>query len=236
MGNHSLVPANWQLPDSIKERLGRSAGPQRIILEEGHLLIVLHELPQPSQIHRNGVLFWRQPNGAWFASNGSGIAALGAHLATFHQELDKLTRDEMIADTARQYHLILTQLSPINRTVRHTKETLQKAREAMPDDERLIDYRDQAAALERSADLLLQEANYGLTFTAARRSEEEAEAARRLNVLAAIFLPLTALTGLFGMTMHSNTGFEKMPGSFFIVAAGGLALGLAIAFFLRKKS
>lgn len=112
---------------------------------------------------------------------------------------------------------------------------MQKAREAMAEDERLIDLRDRAAGFKTAADLLLQDAGYGLNFTVARRSEEEADAARRLNVLAAIFLPLTAATGLFSMTMKSGTGFEDLPSSFWLVGGGGLVVGLILARMLGRR-
>lgn len=230
-----MLPGHWKLPKSLRDRLGREAGPQRMMLEEGHLLIVLHQLPKPGDQTRQGVYFWRNLEGGWSASTGGKLDALAAHFELFEKALARMTDAEYNASSARQYHDVLTELTPICRTVRHAKEVMQKAREAMPDDERLIDLRDRAAGLERTADLLLQDAGYGLNFTVARRSEEEADAARRLNVLAAIFLPLTAASGLFSMTMKSGTGFEDWPSSFWVVAGGGLLVGLMLARALGRR-
>ena len=182
-----------------------------------------------------GIYFWRNAEGGWSASNGGKLDAMGAHFEVFEKALARLTEAEYKASSAREYHDVLTELTPICRTVRHAKEVMQKAREAMAEDERLIDLRDRAAGLERTADLLLQDAGYGLNFTVARRSEEEADAARRLNVLAAIFLPLTAATGLFSMTMKSGTGFEDLPSSFWLVGGGGLFVGLILARMLGRR-
>jgi Mg2+ and Co2+ transporter CorA len=74
-----------------------------------------------------------------------------------------------------------------------------------------------------------------LNFTVARRSEEEAEAARQLNIMAAIFLPLSTLTGVFGMTMQSRTGFENQDGSFWIITGCGLGVGLLAAILLGRR-
>lgn len=40
------LPENWNLPERIKERFGQTHGQQRAMLEEGHLLLILHRLPK----------------------------------------------------------------------------------------------------------------------------------------------------------------------------------------------
>ena len=232
-----MIPAHWTLPVSLQERLGREPGPQRMILEEGHLLLVLNKLPKAGDPQRQGVFFWRSPTGAWQASEreGEGLPILKAHFVAFSAALDRLTAVEIKADSAKEYHAILTELAPITRTVRHAHETLQKAREALPEEDRIIDLRDQAAALERSAELLLQDANYGLNFTVARRTEEEAESARRLNLLVAIFLPLSTLAGVFSMGLKSGTGLEAHPQAFWLIVTAGLLLGTVLAILLGRR-
>ena len=230
-----MIPSDWQLPLRLQERLGTEAGPQRSMWEEGHLLLILHALPKPGDSRRTGAFFWRTPDEVWKGADGDGLAGLTAHFNTFEQALADLSAAEAKASSAREYHDVLTVLAPITRTVRHAHEVMQKARETLPEEERLIDLRDRSAALERAAELLLQDANYGLNFTVARRSEEEAEAARRLNILAAIFLPLTTLTGVFSMSMQSRTGFEAQPDSFWIVVAAGLGVGLLAAWMLGRR-
>ena len=78
-----MIPDHWNLPPSLRERLGREAGPQRMMLEEGHLLLVLHKLPKAGETQRHGIMFWRSPAGAWAASEGEGLAGLTAHFGTF---------------------------------------------------------------------------------------------------------------------------------------------------------
>ena len=43
-----IIPPTWNLPEAIRVRLGQSTyGRQRAIVEEGHLLLVLHKPPGP---------------------------------------------------------------------------------------------------------------------------------------------------------------------------------------------
>jgi hypothetical protein len=41
----NLLPPDWDVPAKIRARLGTTAGRQRLIQEDGHLLLVLHAPP-----------------------------------------------------------------------------------------------------------------------------------------------------------------------------------------------
>ena len=61
----------------------------------------------------------------------------------------------------------------------------------------------------------------------ARTGREMAAASHRLNIIAAIFLPLTALGSMFGMNLVS--GLEKQPiWLFWAVLVAGVAIGLGV--------
>ena len=45
----NFVPKSWELPESIRKRLGDDAGRQRLMDEEGHLLMILHQPPEPEE-------------------------------------------------------------------------------------------------------------------------------------------------------------------------------------------
>ena len=62
------IPADWNIPDKLRDRLGPSAGRQRLLVEDGHLLIVLHAATGADEIGRRGRFFWRNPDGDWRAS------------------------------------------------------------------------------------------------------------------------------------------------------------------------
>ncbi len=63
--------------------------------------------------------------------------------------------------------------------------------------------------------------------TRSRLRQEALQESRRLNTLAALFFPLTALTSVFGMNLPS--GMESMGvGLFWGIFFAGIVLGLAI--------
>lgn len=237
----SLLPKLWVLPEAIRQRLGREPGPQRAMLEEGHLLIILHELPEIGAKGRKAVLFWRKPEGEWLTNQtGNGLTALAAHLKAFDDKLVALDAEEDRAMTAAAYHLVLEHLAPVLRTARGLHRGLQQAREMVKGERELINLRDQAAAVERTAELLLQDAEFGLNFTMARQAESQAASARqmaktahRLNLLAALFLPITALASVFGMNFDS--GIADSPAAFWGVCVVGLAAGLGLAALLGRR-
>lgn len=236
------LPKLWQIPDSIRNRLGRDAGPQRAMYEDGHLLIILHQIPGPDDHGRKPALFWRNPEGQWKTSlDGTGLPALASHLKTFDDTLLELENAESRASTATEYHTVLERLAPVLRSSHGLHRALQQAREMLKDERELINLRDQAAAIERNAELLLQDAQFGLNFTVARQAESQAATARqmaatahRLNLLAALFLPLTALASIFGMDIHSR--LPDTPANFWLICLAGLALGLAVMAFLSRKT
>ena len=237
----SLLPAAWQVPASIRNRLGREAGPQRAMYEEGHLLLILHEVPPADGPERKPAFFWRNPAGEWKTSRY--ILACGNltdYLKTFEDRLLKLDADETAASTAAQQHEVLEAAAPVLRAVRGVHRALQQAREMVKEDRELINHRDRAAALERTAELLVQDAQFGLSFIAARQSESQAESARRmaatahrLNILAAVFLPLTAVASLLSMEVHA--GVPDTQENFWMIVAGTALVGIVIALMVRRK-
>ena len=231
-----IIPKLWTtIPEAIRNRVGREPGPQRAMLEEEHLLIILHQIPGPDDASRRPALFWRQPDGTWKSSpDGGGSLALQNHLNAFAARLDELDKAEHIAQTASEYHKVLEAIAPVLRSSRGLHRALQQAREFVKADRDLINLRDQAAGIERNAELLLQDAQFGLNFTVAKQAEAQAQSAQRmantshrLNVLAALFLPLTALTGLFSMSIRGP--LEDKPVNFWVIALAGMLVGLVMS-------
>jgi hypothetical protein len=237
----TVYPAHWALPASITNRLGHDAGPQRSMLEDGHLLIILHQIPAANEIHRVPALFWRDPAGLWSTTErGYPASALASLLDQYEARLRELDQAEVQASTASEYHLVLESIAPVLRSSRGLHRALQEARDQLKSERALIDFRDRAAGIERTAELLLQDAQFGLSFTAAKQAEEQsksadamANAAHRLNVLAALFLPLSALTGIFGMDIHSS--LADTPINFAWVLGSGLVAGLLLSLLVRRK-
>lgn len=231
----SLIPTNWAVPSKFRSRLGESAGRQRCMAEEGHLLLVLHAVPEPGDSQGTARLFWRDPKGGWRSSGqGSGVAPLRALLGEFEDATDALERKLGVAGLAQDYFDVLRASTPLLRTARHLHRALQEAREAS-DDRELINLRDRAGEVERAAELLVSEARDGLGFTAARQAEEQAarstelsRQSNKLNAIAAVFLPITALASVFSMTLTSGLETWSAPYVFWGVVGAGVALGLTV--------
>jgi hypothetical protein len=237
-----IIPKLWAtIPEAIRNRVGREAGTQRAIFEEEHLLIILHQLPGPDDVTRRPALFWRSPDGTWKSSPDSGgVIALQNHLTAYTARLDELDKAEHAAQTAAEYHKVLEAIAPVLRSARWLHRAMQQAREFVKADRDVINLRDQAAGIERTAELLLQDAQFGLNFTVAKQAEAQAQSAKimantahRLNVMAALFLPITALTGLFSMYVRADVA--DTPTNFWLIAAAGVVIGLVMSLLVVAK-
>lgn len=225
------LPQAWHLPPEIRARFGQKrSGRQRAMVADGHLLLVLHKAPQHGVRDREGIFFWRRPNGLWETSGrGSGLKRLVDHIEEYSAAEQKLARAYEQARSAKDYMRILEDVGPLHHAARNLHATLQAAREAIPEDRDLIDLRDWAYDLERTLDLLQRNTQHALDF-------HSIQVANRLNILAAIFFPLTAIASVFGMNLIS--GFEGSSTLvFWSVLLVGIALGVVTSWWaLRSRS
>jgi len=212
----------------------------------GHLLLVLHGPPGADPDVRGGRIYWRDPTGKW-TPNGSSASqpGVGDLLTSFEKALDQLQAAEDAAKSARDYFDLLNRLNPMVRTARNLHQALQDARDAEPNDRQLLLWRDRAYSINRSAELLHNDAKNALDFAVAERAEEEAEstrraeaAGRRLNMLAAFFFPIATLAAIFGMEMHN--GLETWdqqhgPLPMLGILGVGLLLGFVLTLFITRK-
>jgi Mg2+ and Co2+ transporter CorA len=154
----------------------------------------------------------------------------------------KLTAEyEQAADIAPLFDLMEI-LVPLTRAARNMHLALQAAREAVKGDTFLIEMRDQAYEVERNLDLLYEDVRNAIQHRAARKAEEQARlteaalhASHRLNILAALFFPLTAIASLFSMNFAHGMD-EHKPVIFWMVAAISVALGFAMKGWVLGKS
>jgi hypothetical protein len=238
-----FIPPDWQLPEEFTQRLGDAAGRQRAMAAEDQLLIVLHQPAGPADSGRKGRLFWRNPQGDWRSSSqGEGFQAVRKHVGEFVERIEALEKDCLAAQSADDYFELLRALAPLHRSARNLHATLQKARELTPNDRDLINARDQAGDVERAFELLHTDARNGLDFTIARQAELQARraqdmsvAAYRLNVLAAVFLPLATLSAIFGMNLPHGLEVGNQSAYFWCVLGGGLVGGLLLAQTLAQQ-
>lgn len=237
-----LIPSDWKLPEKLASRFGEQAGRQRTMVAEGHLLLVLHAVPTSGESDRVGRLFWRKPDGHWDSSAlGGGTQALIRQLDEYGKVIDRLEDDLQAAEHARDFFAVLRLATPLLRAARNMQQALQEARDAIPDDRELINARDRAASYERGLELINADGMHGLDFTIAQRGEEMAlagqdlaNASHRLNVIAAIFLPLSALTSVFGMQLKNGLEDLASPVPFLVVLAVALIVGVAMKAFVSR--
>lgn len=234
----SPIPHHWQVPAEFRERMGTHAGRQRTMIADGHALIVLHDMPDPeTPERRDAKLFWRTPDGKWSSSGGgpATIAPLRAHVEAY---VEAATRLESLGDDARSaddWFALVSASSPMLRSARNMHRALQEARDAVKLDKSLISVRDLAGDAERAFELIHDHAKEGLEYTIAKQAEQQGkdgqhmlEAAHRLNMIAAVFLPVTAVATLLGMNLRHGLEDFPAPWTFWVTLALTFVLGLWI--------
>lgn len=231
-----LLPIQWTVPQIFRDRLGVQAGRQRTMAHEGHLLIILHTVPEPGELSRKAAIFWRGREGEWKSTGEAkgNIFALRTHVEAFMKAAEALEKRVDGAKSASDYFSVLRDLGPFLRTARGLHKALQEARDASTDPD-IITLRDQAGEVERCAELLHDDARNGLDYTIAHRAEEQAVRAQsisrsghRLNRLAAVFLPVSAIGGAFSMKFASGLEDVHSPWVFWAFFAGAFLLGFVI--------
>lgn len=240
----SMLPDSWAVPSVFRQRLGAQVGRQRHMAADGHLLLVLHAPPKPDAPRRVGRFFWRSPDGKWTSSEfGTGPGALLRHLEEYENLIARLDRQEEEAKSAEDYFRVLEELAPVYRAARNLHHVLQEARKACPEQRELIDLRDRAYDLERTAELLYTGTKNALDFAVARRAEQQAAAshrmavaAHRLNVLAAFFFPIATLTAIFGVNLKHGWEEAWPPYPLLILIAAGLLSGALLAALIVRRA
>jgi hypothetical protein len=243
----SILPADWEIPASLRGRLGTAAGRQRVLEEEGHLILVLHAPPSADEVGRRGRFFWRDPNGNWRATTkGERVANLNEHLNEYRVAIEALEQAEDTARQARDYFELLDRLAPLARATRNMHEAVQKARETVTDDRQLIVARDLAYELTRRADLVHDDVKNGLDFAVAWQAEQQAEssyqmsvATHRLNLLVAFFFPIATLMAVFGANLrHGLESWDQLNGPLPLlgVLAVGLISGVILTSFVTRPA
>jgi Mg2+ and Co2+ transporter CorA len=231
----SPIPHNWEVPQSFRDRLGAKAGRQRAMIADEHLLLILHAVPSAEDpAVRAARLFWRKPDGTWRSDvrKVSTIDALQAHVHSYLHAAEALEERVEAAITATEYFRVVYETAPLLHSARNMTRALQAAREAVPADKELIGVRDSAQEVERALELIHGYAKDGLEFTGARNAEESAKnsehvirSGHQLNLLAAVFLPITALGSLLGMNLVHGFETWHAPYTFWVVSALSFGLG-----------
>ncbi len=237
---NTRLPEKWLIPESLRKRFGtKGIGKQRAMAADGHLLLILHKLND--NLENEAVIFWRNPQGEWQDSlRGKSIYNLRSLITRFMEKEEELSRSYDKAATPEDYFDLLEILVPMVRTAKNMANTMQQARELQGGPE-IIDLRDMTQELAQDLEILYLDTKNAMDFTVAKRAEEQARYALRtarstdkLNILVALFLPITAMSGIFGMNMKN--GLEEMPVVFFwLMMFASFFLGLGIKSWLLHE-
>ncbi|WP_341886857.1 hypothetical protein [Variovorax sp. YR752] len=230
------IDYDWELPAAMQQRLGGSTyGAQRIIHEQEHLMVILHEPPSGSGAERKPVVFLRKPDGAWLhKGNNPGERALAKLLESYRAAFSTFEIRHQAAETSEDLFQVLGPLIPLTRAARNMQDALQAARDAVKGDLMLIDQRDLAVEIARGFELLLADTRMSLDYRLARAAEAQAGSAldmsraqHKLNTIAALTFPLMAVGAAFGMNLHS--GVENLPSwVYWLIFAAGICLGVML--------
>lgn len=240
---HPYLPAHFDLAGELLEQLGRRPGHQRVLEGGGELLLIVHEVPKPGVREREALFFWKTRRDGWRSREvPGGLKGLHELLERFAATIDTLEEDLELAERGQQLYQILKHTLPLCRSLRNLVGVLEAVLVIEDDERELLALRDRGKELERAAELLHADAQNALSYFHTESAEEQAEAARRtdraamqLNLLAAVFLPLIGLTGVFGMNV--TNGFEASRAAFWVIIGVGLAAGYALLrAFMRRHS
>jgi hypothetical protein len=236
----SYLPPNFSLSASLLDQLSARSGSQRCLKgDEGQLLLILHEVPQPSEPERKAMFFWFDGH-HWHGAAGEGLHELSLLLDAYVNAIDRLEATVEEADTAKEIFELIRHAAPLARTTRNFYHALADAVNFAPRDRLLRHAKDRAHEIERAAELLHADARVTLEFMRAESAEEQARSSEqlarlgyRLNLLAGFFLPLVALGGLMGMNVELPS---FVNGAFWFIFFGGLIMGGLILFIVGYKT
>lgn len=244
MEHKSVLPADWEIPETFRLRIGDQAGRQRAMFADDHMLLVLHAPPSPEDVTRKGRFFWRAPDGSWRATiRGAGTNALRNHVEEYFDAVARCEDTENSAQNSGEYFEMLAELGPILHAAKNLYLVLQDARKLVPEDRDLINLRDRAGDLQRTGELLYDVGKNGLDFAVAKRAEEQTKASNRmaiashrLNLLVAFFFPIATLTAVFGVSFKSGLEDRWAPYPFWILIAVGLLSGIILMSFVIRNT
>jgi Mg2+ and Co2+ transporter CorA len=207
------------------------------MIQDGHLVLVTHLVPAPSVVERTPALFWRAPDGTWKSTSEArgGLIGLRELVDAYHKRSIELEAQVDHARRASDYFAVLQGVGPVLRAARHLHRALQEAREGIPDDKDIISLRDAAGEVERTCEIVQADAKSGLDYTAARRAEELSEtsdriarSSYRLNLIAALFLPISALGSVFGVNLTHGLEGVAAPFLFWAFVVGAFIVGFIV--------
>lgn len=238
-----IVPDTWPLPTELKSRVGTRVGRQRLLSAQGHHLLVLHQLPKAHARDRAAAVFWRAPDAGWRCFPGRDHpATLKDHVEAVAKVLEDLDDKVEHAKSATEFLDVIKVARPLQRYTRNMHAVIAQLRDALPDDPDILAARDRAYELERLAENIADDSENGMQHTIAQHTEEQAmlseriaKESHRLNLLASIALPVTAIGSILGMNLTNGLEGLPEPVSFWVIVALTFGIGFVIRARIQKE-
>ena len=232
------IPDKWDVPASLRERIGKTIGRQRAIQEEDHTLIMVHQAPSAKEKVRKGAYCWINPKGELhFYPEGETFEHL---FAGYRKKLTHLEYEYENADTALKYFTVLEAIIPLHFAAVRMASALQMARDQIPTNRQVLLWRDDSFEIQRESEILQVCTKNALDYHQAKSVEDLSEitfqlskTSHKLNMMATLFVPMMAICGLFGMNVFSGLEHEDRFPLFWIIAAVSILLGIGLNLFFR---
>lgn len=232
------IPDKWDVPASLRERIGKTIGRQRAIQEEDHTLIMVHQAPSAKEKVRKGAYCWINPKGELhFYPEGETFEHL---FAGYRKKLTHLEHEYENADTALKYFTVLEAIIPLHFAAVRMASALQMARDQIPTNRQVLLWRDESFEIQRESEILQVCTKNALDYHQAKSVEDLSEitfqlskTSHKLNMMATLFVPMMAICGLFGMNVFSGLEHEDRFPLFWIIAAVSILLGIGLNLFFR---
>ncbi len=232
------IPEKWDIPAKLRARVGKTIGRQRTIQEDGHTIILLHQAPNATEKSRKGACCWVTPDEKFiFHPDTENFDTI---FNNYRKKISSLENEYKTASSAIQYFNVLEEIVPIHFATIRMASALQMARDLLPNSRQILLWRDETYELQRETEILQTCAKNALDYHQAKSVEnlshityELTKTSHRLNMLATFFVPMMAVSALFGMNIPN--GFEKSESNFMFwgVTLFSIALGLFLGSFFK---
>jgi Mg2+ and Co2+ transporter CorA len=232
-----------KVPPNLQALLAETIRRQRYLSEGDCFALILHQLPAPDSEERVPCLFVSQstPTTAPLEAVKGPYQGIKPLLADYDAELDTL-EDALESTSDLQLLFDLQQrLIPTARSLRNAVRVLEGAHVAHRKHRGLTATLEYAHELGRDLDILeaslatkIDNQQSRILLQQAQATARLEEKNHRLNMILAMFLPLTALTSAFGMNLDSGLDTTWVP-YFWSVWLVGLSLGVVMLYLLNKR-
>ena len=214
---------------------------------------MLYQVSKPKSSRGETVYFWRNREHEWhYSERGGGFSALEKVVERYGNRIAELEESLSTADDSRARFQLLDDVTPVLRSVRNLADALHKGLELSdqqtlagpvnkarhdnePGPSQLQSVCDHAIEISRAAEILKSDVQSAIQFAHARQQElqshyvrQQSQAAHRLNILAATFLPVATISSVFGMNLAS--GLESSPALFWVVLLASVGIGAWIGY------